>query len=353
MPDYLLHTCVWELTLACCFRCKYCGSRAGAPRPNELTREECLSVAGQLAGLGCRRVALIGGEVFLSPHWFDTAQALSRAGVRVSIVTNGFRFTPERLAQMREAGIADVGVSVDGPQPVHDLFRAPGSYRHAMEAIRALKGAGIPVSVITTLHRANLPFLEELYGILCAAGIGAWQLQACSPMGYAGQNGLDVDFAFADVLAFVARHKDSAPFPLGVADNIGYFTPGESALRGCAQGGRGFPGCQAGISSIGIDSVGNVRGCGSMCDERFVEGNLRSRTLRDIWTDPDAFAYNRRFTPDLLTGCCAECPAGPWCAGGCRAYNWFSTGRLYESPRCARNAPPAAAKTPPARKIPH
>ena len=108
-------------------------------------------------------------------------------------------------------------------------------------------------------------------------------------------------------------------------------SPDDALLRGAS---RPFSGCGAGLCSIGIDSAGNVRGCESMYDERFNEGNLRQRRLTDIWNDPDAFAYNRRFTPALLTGPCALCPNGPRCAAGCRSYNYFTTGRLYESPLC-------------------
>ena len=55
---------MWELTLACCFGCRYCGSAGGRARADELTTAECLDAAEQLADLGCRRVSLIGGEVF-------------------------------------------------------------------------------------------------------------------------------------------------------------------------------------------------------------------------------------------------------------------------------------------------
>ena len=53
------------------------------------------------------------------------------------------------------------------------------------------------------------------------------------------------------------------------------------------------------ILVIGIDSVGNVRGCESMYDDAFIEGNLREKTLKEIWEGPDAFAYNRKFSPDM------------------------------------------------------
>ena len=150
-------------------------------------------------------------------------------------------------------------------------------------------------------------------------------------MGNAALSGIDWRFDFGRVLRFVRETKYSAPFLIGVADNIGYFSPDDAALRG---GTRRFSGCGAGLRSLGIDSAGNVRGCESMYDERFIEGNLRERRLADIWNDPDAFAYNRRFTPALLTGACASCPYGSRCAAGCRSYDYFTTGKLYESPLC-------------------
>ena len=90
---YKLRSCVWEITLACCFSCKYCGSSGGRAREGELTTEECLNVADQLADLGGRRVSLIGGEVFMRPDWDVIVRRLTERGVRVSIITNGFLFS--------------------------------------------------------------------------------------------------------------------------------------------------------------------------------------------------------------------------------------------------------------------
>ena len=176
-----------------------------------------------------------------------------------------------------------------------------------------------------------------MYELLKDTGIGAWQLQACSPMGNAALGGIDDSIDFGAVIGFVKKHLHDAPFPIGVADNIGYYTDGEGSLRGNQSGKAVFTGCRAGLSSIGIDSVGNARGCESMYDDRFIEGNLRERSLSDIWNDPDAFAYNRRFSPELMTGKCSKCEYGSICAGGCRSYNYFTHGKLYESLRCARS----------------
>lgn len=336
--EYKLDQVVWEITLACCFSCKYCGSgvTGGKARPNELTTEECFGVADQLAGLDCRRVSLIGGEVFMRKDWKAIVSRLRSYGMLVNIITNGFVFKDAIIEDLKQLDLESVAVSLDGPKEVHDKYRQKGSYDRAIQAIEALTEAGIHTSVISTLNSENVKHLEEFYQTLTKYKIFAWQLQACSPMGNAANSGVAYAFSPTEVLNFVDTHADAAPFIIGAADNIGYYSPLEGRIRGIRTGYGIFGGCSAGISALGIDSVGNVRGCESMYDEQFNEGNLRNMSLRYIWENPDGFAYNRKFDPSQLTGRCAECSMGSVCAGGCRSYNHFTHGKLYEAPRCAR-----------------
>lgn len=333
--DFKLRRCIWEITLACCFSCKYCGSKGGRARENELTTEECLQVASQLADLGCERVSMIGGEVFMRPDWDKIVEALTKRKIRVAIITNGYLFSRELMDRLKAVQIESVAVSLDGPAEVHDKYRQPGSFARAQKAVHVLAQNHIPVSIISTINGENVAYLEEFYQQIKEWPIFAWQMQACSPMGNAADNEVKFAFRHKTVIDFVASHLMEAPFSVGVADNIGYFTNMEGMLRGNLSGKAIFSGCRAGLTSIGIDSVGNVRGCESMYDERFNEGNLREKTLREIWESPDTFLYNRKFRTDMLTGKCGTCKYGKYCAGGCRSYNFFVHGKLYESPACA------------------
>ena len=247
MSRFRLRSCVWEITLACCFSCAYCGSKAGRARENELTTEECLSVADQLAALGCRRVSMIGGEVFMRPDWDKIIARLTSRGVRVAVITNGFLFKDEHIARLKAVNIESVAVSIDGPERVHDKYRSEGSFKRALCAIDTLIANGIPASVITTLNSENAPLLEELYEVLKSKRIFAWQIQACSPMGNA-KEGVDHRFDVKRVIDFVVSHMYDAPFAMGTADNIGYFTEHEGHLWGtCAAVNR----CMTSISSKG------------------------------------------------------------------------------------------------------
>ena len=336
VPDgfpYKLRSCVWEITLKCSFSCKYCGSRAGKAQEGELTTAECMDIVRQMRDIKMRRVNLIGGEVFMRPDWKMIVAALCGAGIKVCIITNGYRLSEEDLRYLKDAGIESVAVSLDGPEPVHDAWRMKGSFSHAVEAVAKVHSFGIPVSVITALRKDNAPLLQDFYdGTVRGLPLFAWQLQSCTPMGNALGSADAVRFSFRDVIKWVAKTVPDAPFAIGIADNLGYFTPEEKAIRG----GRVFGGCSAGLSTVGIDSRGNVSGCESMRDPSFFEGNLRERSLAEIWYSTDTFRYNRGFNESMLGGQCAGCPEGPYCAGGCRSYNFFTSGNIYESRYCAR-----------------
>ncbi len=338
MGAFRLREAVWELTGACCFHCAHCGSSGSRPQEDELSTAECLSVVQELSHLGCRRISLIGGEVFLRPDWEEIVSALNEESIAVTIVSNGFLIDEDLALCLKGLKIQSVALSLDGTEATHDACRMPGSFRKALAALEILAAHDIPASVITTLNSQNVLQLEDLYRQLERRALFAWQLQACNPMGNASHGIVDVNFDFSAVLDFVRAHAQEAPFSLGVADNIGYGSPDDRFLRGNRFGGRSFSGCAAGLSVVGIDCTGNIRGCESLRHDRFIEGNLRDRSLIDIWNDPRSFSYNRNFTPDLLTGLCAACEKGPWYAGGCRSYDFFTTGKLYESSRCALHA---------------
>ena len=334
MSGYQLKQAVWEITLACCFSCRYCGSGGGKARENELNDRECFQLADDLAELGCRRISLIGGEVFMRPGWQEIVRRLIRNDIDVCIISNGYMIDAALAEELKDLKIESLALSLDGPAAIHDRYRQEGSFKRVKRALGVLANAEVPTSVISTLNSENADTLEELYGFLLQYPIFAWQLQACVPMGNACRSGVDHRFDVKRVIRFVEEHPE-APFALGIADNIGYFTKGEGSLRGNRSGKAVFKGCQAGITAIGIDSIGNIKGCESLYAECFIEGNIRQRSLKSIWEDPDAFAYNRKFHTDMLTGKCASCDKKNACRAGCRSMAYFAGGNMFEAPYCA------------------
>ena len=329
-----LKKCTWELTTLCNLRCAHCGTRAGIQNKNQLSLEKCLSVADELAEIGCNAVCLIGGEVTLFPGWDKIADRLIGNGISTNIITNGYNITDDQFKRIQNSKIRTVCISIDGMEKNHNAIRGKSDCFSQLKAFMdRLNRTDKYITAVTTLTKANIEDIEALSAYLTENNVKIWQLQTCSPFGNAGDNAgmAPVKKDIKRIIGIYQRLPQS-PMKIQLADNIGYYVdaPAGGMLRK-------FRGCAAGLLSIGIDNDGSVRGCESLKDDRFIEGNLKTRTLKDIWESADSFSYNRKFTASLLTGDCADCEYGNVCAGGCRSHNLFSHDKLFESTVCARN----------------
>lgn len=300
-------------------------------------------MAGELAALGCERVTLSGGEPLLRRDWPVIAHALVDAGVRVGMISNGLAFGPREARQAAEAGLSSVSFSVDGLEATHDCLRnRPGGFRRVQAAFGAAVEAGLPACAVTHVHRDNLDELDEMHQQLGGLGVRSWKLQLCNPAGEASAH-RELILEPRDLLQLVPKMvelKGRGRPLVEASDSIGYFGPYEQALRGSWRDELSFwTGCYAGCRAIGIESHGNVKGCLALPSERhgvhdFIEGNVRSSALADIWLRPGAFAYNRAFHPRQLTGFCRTCPYGEICRAGCHWTALAQGGTLRENRFC-------------------
>jgi|WetSurMetagenome_2_1015567.scaffolds.fasta_scaffold19366_3 radical SAM protein with 4Fe4S-binding SPASM domain len=346
-----LQSCLWELTLRCNLQCLHCGSGAGRARRLELSPAERFELVDDLADLGCRELAFIGGEIFLCEGWEQVARRASDRGLRVNLMTNGYRVGERELDQVRHARLVNVGVSIDGMEDTHNrIRRRPDSFASVARTYDLLFDAGIASAAITSLMAWNLPDLEPLYQFLLQHHVQLWQLQLVNPMGnMASRRELILDPAHvASLIEFIREKNCERRMIVIAADSVGYY---HEDSEPCIRGRRGpiccWEGCQAGLSTIFLDSVGNVKGCGALYDDAFIEGNVRDRRLSDIWSDPRSFAYNRAFEMAALSGGCRDCDVADVCRGGCRASNYFATGRLHENAFCPRSRARSARRIPP------
>ncbi|MFO0614730.1 MAG: radical SAM protein [Polyangiaceae bacterium] len=333
---------VWEITLACDLACRHCGSRAGRARPDELSTEEAIDLVGQMAALGVREIALIGGEVYLYEGWADVVRAIRRAGITSTIVTGGRGMTLERARIAAEAGVESVAVSIDGSEESHDRLRGVrGSYAAAVAALDHLRTAGLQVAINTQINRLTAGELEGVYELLERVGGHGWQVQLTVPVGRAADEP-DVILQPYDLLevfprlAALKRRADAAGIKMMCGNDVGYFGPYESLLRShCVDRWAGS--CPAGRSGLGVEANGDIKGCPSL-GEDWIGGNIRAHSLKDIWERSRALRAMRDRTPADLSGYCAKCYYGAECAAGC---TWMTTalfGRPGNNPYCHHRA---------------
>jgi len=344
---YKPRTAVWELTLACNSRCRHCGTFAGRPRDDELDTAEAIDLVDQLARLGCERISLSGGEPLLRRDWHLVGEAIARRGMRVGMISNGLAFTREEAAKAAGFGVEGVSFSIDGLEESHQRMRSiPDSFGRVMKAVETAQRGGITVCAVTHVNRWNLRELHGMHRMLGEAGINTWKVQLSNPAGEMASS-RDLVLGPADLLALMPALLDirrrGRPF-LEISDSIGYYGPYERPLRTTWRDEVPFwMGCTAGLRSIGIESNGNVKGCLALPSERhgcsrFVEGNVRRRSLADIWDDPAGFAYNRAFRVSDLEGFCRTCRYAEICRGGCRWTALSHGGTIAENRLCYHRA---------------
>jgi len=269
--------------------------------------------------------------------WDRVARRLSDGGATVNIITNAMMFGGSQIEQIKRAHLINVCISVDGMEKSHNRIRnSPKSFARVLNAFELLRKEDIPICVVTSLLDFNFYDLEDMYELLVQNEVVAWQIQIATPMGNMAENrGLALDPAkMPAVTKFIREKKDRQEMRVCPGDDIGYFDEHEIYLRTRPGTICSWNGCQAGLRVIGIDSVGNVKGCESIYADEFIEGNLRAETLEEIWLKQGNFAYNRQFDVRMLKGGCARCDKGARCRGGCRGSSYFTSGSLFENIYC-------------------
>jgi radical SAM protein with 4Fe4S-binding SPASM domain len=334
---------VWEITLRCDLACRHCGSRAGRARPDELTTEECLDLVRQMAELGVKEVTLIGGEAYLRDDWTIILRAIRERGMACSVTTGGRGLTAERVREAKAAGVQGVSVSVDGLEATHDMLRGvKGSHAAALEALRHLREAGVQASANTQIGRVSLAEIPATFEQLIAAGISAWQVQLTVAMGRAADEPdlLLEPYQLLEVMPMLARLKQRATeagVMLWPGNNVGYFGPHESELRGTLP--RGHMGsCGAGRSILGIEANGDIKGCPSLPTADYVGGNIRDHSLQQIWEQTAPLRFTRDRTVDDLWGYCRGCYYAETCMAGCSWTSHVFFGRPGNNPYCHHRA---------------
>jgi radical SAM protein with 4Fe4S-binding SPASM domain len=314
---------VWEITLRCDLGCRHCGSRAGRARADELSTPEALDLVHQFADLGLKEVTLIGGML-------------------CSVVTGARQMTQERVRRAVAARVGKISISIDGLERTHDEIRgSAGSWHAAVAAAKRISAAGIDLSVNTQMNRLTMPELPAVADLLAEIGARSWMVILTAAMGRAADRPslLLQPYHLLYLFPLLADIKRDKLDPNGIAffpgNNVGYFGPLAETLRYGSELGHVWDGCGAGVSSLGIEADGRIKGCPSLPTADYARGNIRERSLREIATE---LRHAKTDSPVELWGFCRTCPFAARCKGGCTWTSHVLFGRPGNNPFCHSRA---------------
>jgi radical SAM protein with 4Fe4S-binding SPASM domain len=322
-----------ELTLKCNMKFIHCGSSAGEDRKNELSFDEWVKVFKELAELDGELITFLGGEPLLRKEWFELAKKVNDFGMKVNFMSNGYCIDDEVISKMRKIELNSVAISIDGANAkTHDSIRGiKGSFDKCQEVLKSLRSANLPTAVITTVHKLNFKELPQMREFLLNKNI-AWQIQIADPIGRFPKDlhlSLEEFYSVALFIASTRQKYSLKEMPITGSHCIGY----NSQMLPNITLSPKWIGCQAGLTALGIQSNGGVKGCLALSNS-FIQGNVRERSLTKIWNDPEFCLDTRQFKTEDLNGDCKDCKFGKGCKGGCNAVSTSLTGKAHGDPFC-------------------
>jgi radical SAM protein with 4Fe4S-binding SPASM domain len=261
------------------------------------------------------------------------SEEIKRQGMVLSIITNGF-FNPDHIIPQLQALQTDsVMVGLDGGSAAaHDAIRGvPGSFEKARAFLKAAKKANLQTGAITTVQKSNFHELPKILEIILEDDIN-WQLQDGTPIGRFPQDQVLTEEEYYTLGLFIrSMQKKYTTRNCSIigTHNLGFHSSHLPNLSTYPP----WQGCYGGKTVLGIQSNGNIKGCLALSDA-FIEGNIRIKSIGDIWNDPKAFSYSRHFNQKELGEKCKNCKFGASCKGGCTTRSASMTGMPHNDPFC-------------------
>src|SRR6476620_2616178 len=130
---------IWEVTQACDLACVHCRASALVERnPAELTTEQGYRLLDEIRSFGEPLMVFTGGDPLKRPDLFELVSYSVKSGLRTNVTPSATPLlTADAIRQMKDAGIARMAISLDGPDAAsHDDFRGiPGTFDRAMFAL--------------------------------------------------------------------------------------------------------------------------------------------------------------------------------------------------------------------------
>jgi len=254
----------------------------------------------------------------------EVERAYARPGQRVlnTIQTNGTLLDDDWGEFLREHGFL-VGISIDGPQPMHDAYRVDKggkpTYDRVVRGLEVLKQHDVDWNVLTTVHAANGDHGRRVYTFL-RDELGATFIQFIPIVERATGQAQD---------GTLVTHRSIGPSQYGrflidvfeewVRRDVGavYVQMFDTALASFhgEPGGMCVHAETCGLQ-LALEHTGDVYSCDHYVEPSYLLGNISERPLLELIVLPQQqeFGLAKR---SALPRYCLECDVRFACNGGC------------------------------------
>jgi len=275
-----------QYNYSCNFKCKHCAiEKFKQPGVKSLTVQDVKSIADQCDEMGLASICISGGEPLLFKDLKSVVDAIDPKRFCLSVDTNGYFLTENKIKWLVEIGIDRIHLSIDGLESNHSSFRGDGeSFGKCVEALDLCKkhGLGVIINIVTTKS-------------IVKSGELVKQLEFVNPFGH------HVSMIYAKPVGAFEEYKDE----ILDSDDLAYiqtltgkYNCSTHLSRNC---GHDF-GCLCFKRHFSITAFGDVLPCpwipitmGNILQEKL--SDIMKRGLSNPW-----FTYDNHFK--CLSGMC-------------------------------------------------
>lgn len=346
---------IWNLVRRCNLTCKHCYSiSADKDFPGELNTQQVFKVMDDLKNFKVPVLILSGGEPLLRPDIFEISAHAKNMGFYVGLSTNGTLITEKNINKIAEVGYDYVGISIDGMEKTHDLFRRrQGAFKESMLGIDLCKQHGIKVGMRFTLTQDTVAELPDILDLMEQKKIDKFYLSHLNYAGRGNKNRKD------DVIHKMTRSAMNLLFDrcwehIQSGKNIEFVTGNNDAdgvflmqwaekniadifykkQHELKQRLENWGGNASGVNISNIDNLGEVHPDTFWWNYNL--GNVKKRNFSEIWQDTsDPLMAGLKQNKRPLKGRCEKCKHKLICGGNTRVRAYQLTGDPWqEDPAC-------------------
>ena len=262
---------------------------------------------------------LMGLDFFQDAVAFQKRYAHPGQAIENSLQTNGLLLDDAWCAFLRRENFL-VGVSLDGPAPIHDFYRKDhndnGTFAEVMRGIGLLKRHDVPFNILCLLTDRNIQSPEELYHFFRSEDFKFLQFVNC----------FEKDASSGTLKPFSVRGEKTAEFYIKIFDmwfekdffdvSIRFF---EDILLYLIDGVKAS--CCYNCACTGylvVEHNGECYPCDFFVSGDWKIGNLMADTIGAVLDHPLRlrFASLKAELPET----CRECRISPFCMGDCTRF---------------------------------
>ncbi len=163
----------FELTVRCNLHCKMClfrhdDSENASIRTSELTAEQWIDLADQVAEAGTLSLLLTGGEPMLRPDFCEIYEGIYKKGFLLTLYTNATLVTPEIMDLLRRCPPNRIGVTIYGasPETYRKVCGDAGAYDRMIRGVKELQTLPSVLDFRTTVIKDNCKDLDAIDELL-------------------------------------------------------------------------------------------------------------------------------------------------------------------------------------------